>query len=94
MVKSGSITKKDPYAAKLNEANKSLRIYQRDKKALPEIKQSELNGIIGLLGVDTKKPIKSKSAAPGVISSAELLKMDFETIGLTGRFKNSLVTHR
>ena len=87
MVKSGTITKKDPYAAKLNEAYKSLRIYQRDKKAFPEIKQSELNGIIGLLGVDTKKPTQSKSAAPGVISSAELLNMDFETIGLTGRFK-------
>lgn len=87
MVKSGKINKNDPYASRLNEAYKALKIYLRDKKASPEIKQGELNGINGLLRNNTQVSNQLKSGVPGVISSAELLNMDFETIGLTGRFK-------
>tara|TARA_R110001592_G_scaffold43005_1_gene139497 strand:- start:20569 stop:21999 length:1431 start_codon:yes stop_codon:yes gene_type:complete len=88
MVKNGKISKDDPYATKLNEAYKSLKIFLRDKKASPEIKESELNGIYGLLGMSTGK---SKACKPkglsGVVSSEDLMNMDFETIGLRGKFQ-------
>ena len=88
MVKNGKISKNDPYATKLNEAYKSLKIFLRDKKATPEIKESELNGIYGLLGIATGK---SKACKPkglsGVVSSEDLMHMDFETIGLQGKFQ-------
>lgn len=88
LVKNGKISKDDPYATKLSEAYKSLKIFLRDKKKAPEIKESELNGIYGLLGISCGqlKPKKSNGLA-GVVSSQDLMNMDFETIGLTGRFR-------
>ena len=87
MVNNGKISKKDPYATKLNEAYKSLKIYLRDNHATPEIKQSELQGIYGLLGINARNSPSEGSGVPGVISSVDLMDMNFETIGLTGRFK-------
>ena len=88
MVKKGKIRKDDPYAAKLSEAYKSLKIFLRDKTAAPEIKESELNGIYGLLGMPgaKTKPCKPKGLS-GVVSSQDLMNMDFETIGLRGKFQ-------
>ena len=89
MVNSGKVSKNDPYAARLNEAYKSLKVFLRDKKETPEIKESELNGIHSLLGTSQKK-VKggSSKSLSGVISSEELISMSFETIGLTGKFKD------
>lgn len=90
-VKSGKVAKDDPYAARLNEAYKALKIYLRDKKESPEIKESELNGIYGLLGIVTPgnsyPRVKKTGGLSGVVSSEDLMQMDFETIGLTGKFK-------
>lgn len=91
MVKNGKVAKDDPYATRLNEAYKALKIYLRDNKESPEIKQTELNGIYGLLGMVTPRKsyprAKKTSGLSGVVSSEDLMQMDFETIGLTGKFK-------
>lgn len=88
LVKNGKIKKNDPYALRLNNAYKSLKTYIRDKKSTPEINSSELNGIIGLVGntATSVKPAPEHSLK-GVISSQDLMNMDFETIGLRGKFQ-------
>ena len=90
MVKSGKVIKDDPYSARLNEAYKSLKLYVREKKKTPEIQASELNGIYGLLGMSPngyQKNSTSKAAGlSGVVSSSDLMQMDFDTIGLKGKF--------
>ena len=91
MVKNGKVSKDDPYSARLNDAYKSLKLFIREKKKTPEIQAGELNGIYGLLGMSPMKssysnPRKSKGLA-GVMSSADLVRMNFDTIGLKGKFR-------
>lgn len=90
MVKKGKVKKSDPYAVHLNNAYKALKIYIRDKSKSSKIQASELSGMYGLLGISSKRnkwksPAKSKGLS-GVMSSTELVRMDFETIGLKGKF--------
>lgn len=87
MVKNGKVSKDDPYASKLEEAYKSLKGYLRDKKKRSEIRQSELSGIYGLLGMSDQRGTHSKKGLSGVVSSEDLMHMNFETIGLQGKFK-------
>ena len=91
MVKSGKVSKDDPYSARLNEAYKSLKLCIRDKKKTPKIQSGELNGIYGLLGMPPSgsySPAPKKSKGLGsVVSSADLVRMDFDTIGLKGKFR-------
>lgn len=93
MVKSGKISKADPYSDRLNAAFKSLAVYLREKKATPAISQGELNGIKGLLGAHRYSSTSKKKESPGLqkskdtVSSQELMRMDFETIGLKGKFR-------
>ena len=91
MVKNGKVSKDDPYSARLNDAYKSLKLYIREKKKTPEIQSGELNGIYGLLGMAPSysphtSPRKSKGFG-SVMSSADLVSMDFDTIGLKGKFR-------
>ena len=93
MVKNDKVSKDDPYSARLNDAYKSLKLYIREKKKTPEIQSGELNGIYGLLGmtpssVSHASPRKSKGLG-SVMSSADLVRMDFDTIGLEGKFLSS-----
>jgi hypothetical protein len=92
MVKNGKVSKEDPYSARLNNAYKSLKLFIREKKNTPEIQAGELNGIYGLLGMRPMKSSystsqKSKGLA-GVMSSTDLVNMDFDTIGLKGKFRD------
>ena len=91
MVKNDKVSKDDPYSVRLNDAYKSLKLYIREKKKTPEIQSGELNGIYGLLGmtpssVSHTSPRKSKGLG-SVMSSADLVRMDFDTIGLKGKFR-------
>jgi hypothetical protein len=91
MVKSGKVSKDDPYSARLNDAYKSLKLYIRDKKKTPEIQTGELNGIYGLLGMAPSGSSYSRAMKPkglgSVMSSEDLVRMDFDTIGLKGKFR-------
>lgn len=87
MAKNGKVSKDDPYAAKLNQAYQSLKVYLRDKTKRPEIQQSELSGIYGLLGIPDSNKSPTTKGLSGVVSSEDLMHMDFETIGLQGKFR-------
>jgi hypothetical protein len=84
-VKSGKIHSSDKYAKKLNEAYLILQEYLESSKDILSISKAELSGFDifekdELFGVENAKEVQ-------VISSQELLKMEFETIGLQGKYR-------
>jgi AAA domain len=85
-VKQQKVTKEDPYARQLDAAYQSLTKYLERQSEVPDIASGELNGILGLVG---KKAGSRKAAAVKgeTLASRELLRMEFETIGLRGRFR-------
>lgn len=89
-VKSGRITENDPYAKRLNQAYKATVIYLKEKQESPRVASGELNGIHSLVSTaaPNKKPKAAPSAVKETMNSQELLKLNFQTIGLTGKFRN------
>jgi len=88
MVKNGKITKHDNYASKLDAAYKSLISFINENKPAPAINQGELNGIKTLIGESlTEKETPKAKGNRDILSSQDLLKMKFETIGLKGKYK-------
>ena len=91
MVKNGKVSKDDPYSARLNDAYKSLKLYIREKKKTPEIQTGELGSIYGLLGMApsyaSHTSTRKSKGLGSVMSSADLVRMDFDTIGLKGKFR-------
>ena len=89
-VDQGKITKSDKYADKLNEAYQTLKSYIDGDTAMLNINKAQLNGLMGLLGEDLfaeKKSLSGHDEDNGmIVSSGELLAMDFQTIGLKGKY--------
>jgi hypothetical protein len=89
-VEQGKITKSDKYADKLNEAYQTLKNYIDGDSAMLNINKAQLNGLMGILGEDLfqKKSLNGHEEDNGmIVSSSELLAMDFQTIGLQGKYK-------
>ena len=89
-VEQGKITKSDKYANKLNEAFGTLKNYIDGNPAMLTINKTQLNGLMGILGEDLfqKKSLNGYDDDNGmIVSSGELLAMDFQTIGLRGKYK-------
>ena len=89
-VDQGKITKSDKYADKLNEAYQTLKSYIDGDSVMLNINKAQLNGLIGLLGEDLfqKKSLNGHEEDNGmIVSSGELLAMDFQTIGLKGKYR-------
>jgi hypothetical protein len=89
-VDQGKITKSDKYADKLNEAYQTLKNYIDGDSAMLNINKAQLNGLMGILGEDLfqKKSLNGQEEDNGmIVSSGELLAMDFQTIGLQGKYK-------
>jgi hypothetical protein len=89
-VEQGKITKSDKYADKLNEAFQTLKNYIDGDSAMLNINKAQLNGLMGILGENLfqKKSLNGYDDDNGmIVSSGELLAMDFQTIGLQGRYK-------
>ena len=90
-VEQGKITKSDKYADKLNEAYQTLKSYIDGDTAMLNINKAQLNGLMGLLGEDLfaqKKSLNGHDEENGmIVSSGELLAMDFQTIGLKGKYR-------
>lgn len=84
-VKSGKLQPTDKYAKKLNEAYLILKEYLESNKEMLSISKAELNGF----DIFTKDELfgEEKTKEVQVISSQELLKMEFETIGLQGKYR-------
>ena len=90
-VEQGKITKSDKYADKLNEAYQTLKNYNDGDSAMLNINKAQLNGLMGILGENLfqKKSLNGYDDDNGmIVSSGELLAMDFQTIGLQGRYKD------
>ncbi|MHA8108438.1 AAA family ATPase [Aquirufa sp. A-Brett2-W8] len=90
-VEQGKITKSDKYADKLNEAYQTLKNYIDGDSAMLNINKAQLNGLMGILGENLfsqKKSLNGYDDDNGmIVSSGELLAMDFQTIGLQGKYK-------
>jgi hypothetical protein len=90
-VDQGKITKSDKYADKLNEAYQTLKSYIDGDSVMLNINKAQLNGLMGLLGENLfgqKKSLNGHEEDNGmIVSSGELLAMDFQTIGLQGKYK-------
>ncbi len=89
-VEQGKITKSDKYANKLNEAYGTLKNYIDGNPAMLTINKTQLNGLMGIFGEDLfqKKSLNGYDDDNGmIVSSGELLAMDFQTIGLKGKYK-------
>ena len=89
-VDQGKITKSDKYADKLNEAYQTLKSYIDGDSLMLNINKAQLNGLMGILGEDLfqKKSLNGHEEDNGmIVSSGELLAMDFQTIGLQGKYK-------
>jgi hypothetical protein len=89
-VEQGKITKTDKYANKLNEAYGTLKNYIDRNPAMLTIHKTQLNGLMGILGEGSfqKKSLNGLDNDHGmIVSSGELLAMDFQTIGLQGKYK-------
>jgi hypothetical protein len=90
-VDQGKITKSDKYADKLNEAYQTLKSYIDGDSVMLNINKTQLNGLMGLLGENLfgqKKSLNGHEEDNGmIVSSGELLAMDFQTIGLQGKYK-------
>jgi len=88
----GKVSKKDKYAEKLNEAFNMLKSYTGGDTAFLNINKAQLNGLMGIIGEDLfsqKKSLNCSSPQADetlIVGSAELLKMDFHTIGLKGKY--------
>ena len=90
-VTSGKISKSDKYADRLNEAFVTIKTYLDSKAAYLNINKAQLNGLMGILGDDLfgqKKSLNGNEDEESalIVSSGELLKMDFQTIGLKGKY--------
>ena len=87
----GKITKSDKYADKLNEAYQTLKSYIDGDSVMLNINKAQLNGLMGILGENLfgqKKSLNGHEEDNGmIVSSGELLAMDFQTIGLQGKYK-------
>jgi hypothetical protein len=90
-VDQGKITKSDKYADKLNEAYQTLKSYIDGDSVMLNINKAQLNGLMGILGENLfgqKKSLNGHEEDNGmIVSSGELLAMDFQTIGLQGKYK-------
>ena len=94
-VQKGKIHKNDKYAKRLNDAFESLKNFVAGNADTLKISRAELNGLMGIVGDDLFAQKKSLNGTDYeddeegaiVVPSGELLGMDFETIGLQGKYR-------
>ena len=95
-VQKGKIHKSDKYAKRLNDAYEALKNFVAGSADTLKISRAELNGLMGIVGDDLFAQKKSLDGIDDehddensiVVPSRELLQMEFETIGLKGKYKD------
>lgn len=95
-VQKGKIHKTDKYAKRLNDAYEALKNFVAGSADTLKISRAELNGLMGIVGDDLFAQKKSLDGFDDehddensiVVPSCELLQMEFETIGLKGKYKD------
>jgi hypothetical protein len=89
-VEQGKITKTDKYATKLDTAFQTLKTYIDGDSKILNINKAQLNGLMGIVGGELFPKNKGVSGMDDngmIVNSGELLKMDFQTIGLQGKYR-------
>lgn len=95
-VNGGKISRNDKYARKLNDAYENLKTFTEGGASSLTIARAELNGLLGIVGEDLFSQKKSLNGTEEdedfgdetiIVPSGELLGMEFQTIGLTGKYK-------
>lgn len=88
---SQKVRKFDSYAGRLESIYEALQNYVSGETTTPTISKSELNGLLGLAGISQKKSPglsgPEPEPMPEVIRSTDLADMNFETIGLKGKYR-------
>jgi hypothetical protein len=82
----GKISDNDPYITEVHELKKNLKEFTTNKthKVL-EIEKTTLNGLEGILGCACQR-VNGIDAKPEIMNSMDFANMEFETIGLTGKW--------
>jgi hypothetical protein len=101
-IDTAKIGSSDPYFDEISEITESLKSYTSNKSKVPAIKESTLNGIMSWivkkqLQKQVAKQINKQAdetlhglddtEATEIISSTQLQNMEFETIGLKGKYR-------
>ncbi len=89
-VEQGKITKSDKYATKLDDAFQTLKTYIDGDSKILNINKAQLNGLMGIVGGELFPKNNGVSGIEDngmIVNSGELLKMDFQTIGLQGKYR-------
>lgn len=95
-VTGGKISRNDKYAKKLNDAYENVKSFVEGNASSLSIAKAELNGLLGIVGEDLFSQKKSLNGPSDdedfgdetiVVPSGELLGMEFQTIGLKGKYK-------
>jgi hypothetical protein len=89
-VEQGKITKSDKYATKLDDAFQTLKTYIDGDSKILNINKAQLNGLMGIVGGELFPKNKGVSGMDDngmIVNSGEILKMDFQTIGLQGKYR-------
>ncbi|MEN9988950.1 MAG: hypothetical protein RLZZ585_1989 [Bacteroidota bacterium] len=89
-VEQGKITKSDKYATKLDDAFQTLKTYIDGDSKILNINKAQLNGLMGIVGGELfpmNKGVSGMDDNGMIVNSGELLKMDFQTIGLQGKYR-------
>jgi hypothetical protein len=95
-VTGGKISRNDKYAKKLNDAYENVKSFVEGSASSLSIAKAELNGLLGIVGEDLFSQKKSLNGPLDdedfgdetiVVPSSELLGMEFQTIGLKGKYK-------
>lgn len=95
-VTGGKISRNDKYAKKLNNAYDNLKAFVDGTASSLTIAKAELNGLMEIVGEDLFSQKKSLNGTEEeedfgdetiVVPSGELLGMEFQTIGLKGKYE-------
>ena len=82
----GKLTDNDPYIVEIHDLKKNLKTFitTAGQKTL-EIQQATLNGLEGILGCACNQ-LNGFGETPAIMNSMDFAKMEFDTIGLQGKW--------
>jgi hypothetical protein len=84
----GDISYNDIRYNEVHAIAQSLVAYLQDSTDSIEIKETELHGLMGIIGETVNGLGNTETVSPKLVSSETLSEMQFDTIGLQGKYRN------
>ena len=84
----GDISYNDVRYKEVHAIAQSLIAYLQDSTDSIEIKETELHGLMGIIGETVNGLGNTETNSPNIVSSSSLSEMQFDTIGLQGKYRN------